>query len=64
MKFVTEHACESGCKQAAMRTASSLAWVICIFVVASFAGTAQAAARTPFRFESLVDLSEMRQFIE
>jgi hypothetical protein len=64
MKFVTEHAHESGCKQAAMRTASSLAWVICIFVVASFTGTAQAAARTPFRFESLVDLSGMRQFIE
>jgi len=63
MKFVTEHAHESGCPQAAMRTAGSLAWFICIFV-GGFLGTAQADVRTPFRFESLVDLGEMRQFIE
>lgn len=63
MKFVTEHAHESGCRQATMHNASSLAWFICLFA-ASFLGTAQADTRTPFRFESLVDLSEMRQFIE
>jgi hypothetical protein len=63
MKFVTEHAHERGCQHAAMPVASSLAWFICLFA-ASFLGTAQADTRTPFRFESIVDLSDMRQLIE
>ena len=45
------------------RSARVLAWSVCL-AIATFSGLVVAGSREPFRFESVVDLSDMRQLIE
>jgi hypothetical protein len=45
------------------RSARVLAWSVCL-AIATFSGLVVAGSGEPFRFESIVDLGDMRQLIE